>query len=223
MNAIDTKSPHPNAIDVGGKPYLRDAKGNLVPVETIGAADLLEDEMVRKIIGYAEELSAQIGRFKGHTFEDIGSLQALLDQEYGVKRGGRKGNVAFTSFDGCFKVTLQVADQLHIGPEIQAAKALIDECLREWSTDSRAELRALVDRVFNVDKEGTINRAELFMLLRLEIADERWQRAMQAIRDAIRVIGSKEYLRFYRRPEPTAEWESISIDIASARAPKAAA
>lgn len=213
---------HPNAIDVGGKPYLRDARGSLVPVETIGAADLLIDETVRKIIGFADELSAQIGRFKGHTFEDIGSLMALLAQEHGATLGGRKGNVTLASYDGCLKVQLQVADLLEIGPEIQVAKALIDECLREWSTDSRAELRALVDRVFAVDKEGAINRAELFMLLRVSIEDERWQRAMEAIRASIRVIGSKQYVRFYRRSDPTAPWESISIDIASARAPMAA-
>lgn len=217
---VTPKSP---VAVLGGKRYMENAKGALVPIETIGATDLLEDEAVRKIIAYAEDLSAQIGRFKGHTFEDIGSLLALLDQEYGVKRGGRKGNVSFTSFDGTLKVTLQVADQLHIGPEIQAAKALIDECLREWTADSHAAIRALVDRVFNVDKEGTINRSELFMLLRLEIEDERWQRAMQAIRDAIRVIGSKEYVRFYRRTTPTAQWEPITVDIASATAPAAAA
>lgn len=221
MNAVTLS--HPASIDVGGKPYLQDAKGNLVPLETIGAADLLIDETVRKIIGFAEDLSAQVARFKGHTFEDIGSLMALLAQEHGTTLGGRKGNVTLTSIDGCLKVQLQVADLLEIGPEIQVAKALIDECLREWSSDSRVELRALVDRVFNVDKEGTINRAELFMLLRVSIEDERWQRAMEAIRASIRVVGAKEYVRFARRPEPTAPWVSITIDIASARAPSASA
>src|SRR3546814_2012080 len=113
--------------------------------------------------------------FKGHTFEDVNGLQALIAQEYGVTVGGRKGNITLTSFDGCEKVQVQVADLIEFGPELQAAKALVDECLSEWSADSRVELRALVSRVFNVDKEGQINRAELFMLLRFEIADERWR------------------------------------------------
>jgi hypothetical protein len=202
-------------IDVGGKSYLRDAKGNLVPVETVKPTDLLMDETVRKITGFARDLSARIARFKGHTFEDVNGLQALIAQDYGVSVGGKKGNITLTTFDGCQKVQVQVADLIEFGPELQAAKALIDECLSEWSADSRVELRALVSRVFSVDKEGQINRAELFMLLRVEIADDRWVRAMAAIRDSIRVIGSRTYVRFYERDAPDAPWRAISIDLAT--------
>src|SRR3546814_8990830 len=72
---------------------MADAKANLVPVEAIKPADLLMDETVRKITGFARDLSAQIARFKGHTFEDVNGLQALIAQEYGVTVGGRKGNI----------------------------------------------------------------------------------------------------------------------------------
>lgn len=205
----------PAIVEVGGARYMHDAKRNLVPVETIRPADLLMDETVRKITGFARELSAQIARFKGHTFEDVNGLQALIAQEYGVTVGGKKGNITLMTFDGCQKVQVQVADLIEFGPELQAAKALIDECLSDWSADSRVELRALVNKVFNVDKEGQINRAELFMLLRVEIEDERWQRAMEAIRDSIRVIGSRTYVRFYERDAPDASWRAISIDLAS--------
>ncbi|PAL20496.1 sulfate transporter [Sphingopyxis sp. GW247-27LB] len=207
-------SAHPATIDVGGKPYLRDAKGNLVPVETVKATDLLMDETVRKIMGFARELSAQMGRFKGHTFEDVNALQALFRQEYDAPLGGAKGNITLTTFDGLEKVQVQVADLIEFGPELQAAKALIDECLVDWSADSHAALRALVSRVFSVEKEGHINRAELFMLMRFEIDDERWQRAMKAIRDSIRVIGSKAYVRFYERGGADEPWQTISIDLA---------
>ncbi|MBD3838136.1 DUF3164 family protein, partial [Brevundimonas sp.] len=96
------------------------------------------------------------------------------------------------------------------------AKKLVDECLVEWSTDSRPELQAIVQRAFNTDKEGLVNRAELFGLLRLEIADDRWQRAMKAIKESIRVEGTKEYVRFYRRPHARAAWSPVTIDVASA-------
>ena len=196
----------PTTIDVNGKAYLRDAKGNLVPVETVKPIDLLMDETVRRITGFARQLSAQIGRFKGHTFEDVNAFQALIAQEYGAHIGGKKGNITLTSFDGCQKVQVQVADLIEFGPELQVSKALIDECLSEWSADSRSEIRALVNRVFQVNKEGQINRAELFMLLRVEIEDARWVRAMDAIRDSIRVIGSRTYVRFYERTAPDAPW-----------------
>lgn len=114
------------------------------------------------------------------------------------------------------QIRVQVSDLIQFGPELQIAKGLIDECLTEWSADSRPEIQALVTRAFNTDRAGQINKAELFMLLRLEIDDERWKRAMDAIRASIRVTGSKEYVRFYRRRTVEANWEAITIDLAKA-------
>lgn len=204
------------AVNVTGKLYMPDAKGNLVPAEVVSTEDKLEDETVRKVMGFAEELSAQIARFKSHTFADLNAFQSLLEQHYGAKAGGAKGNVTFTTFDGLMKVQVQIADQISFGPQLQAAKRLVDECLVEWGADSREEIRAIVGRVFSVEKEGQINRAELFSLLRMDIADERWKRGMDAIRSAIRVTGTKEYVRFYKRDTPTAAWRAITIDLAAA-------
>ncbi len=211
-----TAGTHPAAIDVAGTPYLRDAKGSLVPIASVKAADLLMDETVRMILAEARDVSAQIAAFKTATFESVGDLQALIAQHYGAVIGGKKGNITLMSFDGCQKVQVQVADLLEFGPELQAAKALIDTCLTEWAEGGRLELRALVNRVFQVDKEGQINRAELFMLLRVEIADARWISAMEAIRDSIRVIGSRTYVRFYDREAPDAAWRAVTVDLASA-------
>lgn len=203
-------------VDVNGVAHMYDAKGSLVPVTLIRPADLLEDETVRKIVGHAAELSAQVARFKEHTFDDISAFEAILKQEYELTKGGAKGNKTLMSHDGLFKVTVQVADQIDFGPQLQIAKALLDECLTEWSADSRPEIRAIVTRAFNTDKEGQINRAEIFMLLKLDIEDERWTSAMDAIRDAMRVVGSKTYVRCHRRAAFDAPWEAITIDLAKA-------
>ena len=79
---------------------------------------------------------------------------------------------------------------------------------------SRLSCQALVTDAFDTDKEGKINRSKIFMLLRHSIEDERWQRAMDAIRDAMRVTGSKEYVRFYTRQRPEDGWQAITIDLA---------
>jgi len=201
---------------VNGKPYMADAKGALVPVELIKPADKLEDETVRKIMRFADDLSAQISRFRGHTMTDLGEFDALLEQEYGGKRGGAKGNRTYQTFDGLMKVTVQVSDFIDFGPQLQVAKKLLDECLNEWAADSRPEIRAVITRAFNTDKEGKVNRSEIFMLLRLDIDDPRWQDAMRAIRDAMRITGSKEYVRFYRRASVTDPWHAVTIDLAKA-------
>lgn len=213
--AAATTIPRP-IIEVGGAEYMRDAKGALVPVEIIKPADKLIDGEVRRIMGYAVDLSAQVARFKRHTLTDFANLMDLLKQEYGASLGGEKGNITLTSYDGLFQVRLQVADRLTFGPELQAAKALVDEYLTEATADAKPELRGIVTHAFNTDKAGLVNQAELFRLLRYEIADARWQSAMKAIKDSVRVEGTKEYVRFYRRDHPKAGWEAITIDVAAA-------
>ncbi len=203
------------AQELNGVVYMTDPKGALVPVSAIKVQDLLMDETVRKLIGDARFLAGRLAAFKAECFSELRAFNDLLEQEYDAKRGGPKGNVTFTSFDGLLKVTVQVADNIVFGPELQVAKKIIDECLLEWSADGRDEIRAIVMRAFNVDREGQINRAELFGLLRLEITDPRWQRAMQAIRDSMRIAGTKEYVRFHTKASPEAEWKPVSLDIAA--------
>lgn len=210
-----------NQVDQGvtiinGRAHMQDAKGRFTPLETIKPADKLQDETVRKIMNYARELSAQVARFKAHTFDDLGAFEALLAQEFGSKVGGAKGNKTFMTFDGLMKVSVQVQDYIDFGPQLQIAKGLVDECLNEWAADANAELRTIVTRAFNTDKAGQINRSEIFMLLRLDIEDERWQRAMEAIRDAMRVVGSKTYVRCHERDSHEDAWRAVTIDLAKA-------
>ncbi len=211
-----SEKPHPASIEVNGAWYLSDAKASLVPIAMVKPEDLLMDELVRSMVGKAHDLSAALSAFKLHAFETVGDFQALLAQQYDAKIGGKKGNITLTSYDGCMKLQVAVSDLVELGPELQVAKSLIDECLREWSADSRDEIRALVDRVFAVDKEGQISHSGLFMLLRVPITDERWLRGMRAIRDSMRVIGSRTYVRFYFRLTPDGAWRAISLDLASA-------
>lgn len=208
--------PEEGITIINGRPHMQDAKGRFTPIETIKPADKLQDETVRKIMGYARELSAQVARFKSHTFGDLGAFEALLAQEYGGKVGGAKGNKTFMSFDGLQKVTVQVQEYIDFGPQLQIAKGLVDECLNEWAADANAELRTIVTRAFNTDKAGQINRSEIFMLLRLDISDPRWKRAMEAIRDAMRVVGSKTYVRCYERDTHDGDWRAVTIDLAKA-------
>jgi len=210
-------------ITINGAEFFIDAKGRHVPAKLMKPEHELEDQTVRTVMGYADDLSAQIARFKGHCVDDIATFLALLGEKYGAKRGGQKGNMTFTSFDGCLKVQVAIADQISFGPELQIAKDLIDECIAEWSEGSRDEIRALVDHAFEPRSQGLVNREAIFSLRNVKIEDPRWEKAMQAISDSIRVYGSKQYLRFYRRASPTGSWENVTIDIASARAPRVAA
>jgi hypothetical protein len=74
----------------------------------------------------------------------------------------------------------------------------------------------LFTRAFNTDKAGQINRSEIFMLLRLDIEDPRWKEAMRAVRDAMRVVGSKTYVRCQIRDGADEAYRTVTIDLSKA-------
>lgn len=216
QSVILEENSKPGVTVINGREFMHNAKGGLDPVSNVKDQYKLEDQTVRKCIEFALNLNAQLSRFRGHTAADLSALDALLGEKYNVTIGGKKGNRTYQTYDGLMKIQVQVSDLITFGPELQVAKALIDECLTEWSADSRPEIQSIVTRAFNTEKEGQVNRADVFMLLKLEIEDSRWKKAMEAVRDAIRVTGSKEYVRFYQRASVEADWQPITIDLAKA-------
>lgn len=215
--AQDAAQKAPPTADSNDQPaYYEDAKGRMIPARLVKAADLLEDDLVRRLIDRAESISGMLRSFKGSVFEDVGAFLAILSDQYGALRGGKKGNITFTSYDGKLKVQVAVADHLTFGPELQVAKSLIDECIGDWSQDANANIRVLVDHAFRVDKEGQVSRESIFALRRVSIDDPRWARAMEAIADSIRIAGTKTYVRFYRRDSQESPWRSITLDLANA-------
>lgn len=211
--------PHPvpdGIIEAGGNLYMADGKGGLRAIENIPAMKKLQDEQVRKIFGFAFALAAQIARFKGHVYEDLGSLDALMMQEYGLKVGGVKGNRTYSTFDGLMKIEVRIQDRMVFGPEMQVAKAIFDKILTARAAGADPLIRSIITSAFDTDKEGQINRANVFVLLNVQDDDTEFQQGQEAIRNAMHVIGSKSYLRFQHREAFDAAWQTLTIDLASA-------
>jgi len=196
--------------------FLRDAKGRLVPVELVKPIDRTRDQLVSIIVAKAKNLREQIGAFKAEVFADIAAFIELSAEQYEVKLGGSKGNVTLTSYDGRFKIVRQIADHLAFDERLQAAHELISQCITEWSAGARSEIQALVNDAFQVDKQGHINTARVLGLRRLDIRDEKWQRAMKAIADSVQVTGSKPYVRVYERIGDSDQFQAIALDVAGA-------
>lgn len=194
--------------------YKQDAKGRLIPIETIKPIDLERDQLVAEIIEKAQVVSQALATFKETVFADIGAFIELSAERYDAKLGGAKGNVSLVSFDGRYMVKRANQDTLTFDEGLQAAKALIDECVHTWTEGARSELRALINDAFNVDKEGNISTGRILSLRRLDIQDEKWQRAMTALSDSVRVQCSKSYIRVYERVGDTDQYRQIPLDIA---------
>ncbi|MDK4685408.1 DUF3164 family protein [Kingella negevensis] len=187
-----------NEIDLSQ--YRQDARGNLIPIENIKEIDLDRDELVKEIFAAIEAPMRDLEQARRNGIEDVRAFVELAAEKYGAKPS-KKGNVTLHSFDGSLRVTVAMSDVLTFDERLTAAKTLIDECLDEWTQDSRQELKTIVQQAFDVNKEGNISTAKVLGLRRLNIEHEKWQRAMAAIDDSIHTQTTREYIRIHRRDE----------------------
>ena len=194
--------------------YMENTQGHFVPLSKIDKVDLARDELVKELVEKARAANGLLINTKKQMMGDVAAFCALSAEEYGVNYGGNKGNVTLLSYDGRFKVTRAMQDNISFDERLQTARELINACLREWTEGSPDELKAIVDRAFDTDKEGNISAGRILGLRRIKITDARWQEAMRAISDGMVINGSKAYVRVYER-DADGKYQPIPLDMAA--------
>lgn len=207
MSATQTVSEVP-------KGYIQNAIGDLVRLENVKPIDLDRHHMTIMLIEKARQQQQALMEFKNTVMDQIAQFMTQSFEKYGTKPGGKKGNITFHTYDGTLKVQFAVAESISFDERLQAARALINECILEWSKGANSRIKTLVDQAFQTDKEGNISTGRILSLRKLDMKDERWDRAMQAIADSIQVTDTKHYVRFYSRETSDSEFKAISLDIA---------
>ena len=193
---------------------MTDPQGRLVPVELVSEIDRLRDETVCNITAQAVAMQERLIAFKRKIRDDLLAYIELSFEKYGKKFGGKEGNVTLSSYDGRYLLQLAIDKVLYFDERLQAAKGLIDECITSWTAGSRAEVLALINDAFYVDKGGSVSAARILGLRRLQINDPKWKQAMEAITDSIQISGKKEYLRFYKRDEK-GKYQRMPLEVAA--------
>jgi len=194
--------------------YMMNPDGALMPIDKVKPAHKLEDETVRRLIAEAKVVSAALAKFKDIAMGDAQTFRAMVAEQYGANKGGAKGNMTLRSYDGALSIKVQVSETIDFGAELQAAKELIDDCVEDWSAGSNDNMKVLINNAFQVGKEGNIDTGRVLGLRRLDITDAKWESAMNAISDAVRVTGSRTYIRFYETGQD-GESHAIPLDLAS--------
>ena len=196
--------------------YWRNAAGSLVPVAKIKDIDKARNAVVIPIAMQAKVLSALLAKFKTQVMQAIDDFVAMSAAEYKAPMRGAagKGNVTLTSFDGAFKIDLQVADRIVFDERLQAAKTLIDACLHRWGKGANDNLKAIVLHAFRVDKTGTVSVARVLNLRQAKIDDPAWSQAMQAIADSMHAVSSVRYVRVYER-NPNGGYDAVPLNFAA--------
>ena len=198
---------------IDGRTYYEDQKGRLISSDMVNECDIIRDKIVGEMISEAKKISTDLSGFKKNAFDVVYAFVEHSNSEYGAKYGGKKGNIQLLSYDGSQRIQISIQDRLSVNEKIVAAKSLIEECLNDWTKESRDEIKIIVQNAFDVSKTGKINPESVLKLRSYKIDDERWKTAMKAISDAIIIEGTSEYIRFYERNEK-GMWEGISLDFA---------
>ncbi len=190
-----------------------DGAGNAIPPKYIDPWNKDQDRLVTRLIRLAVAVSEKISSLRDVSFGDIDKFMTATEKRYGVKVRTAGGNKTLTDFSNTLKIEIKVNNLITFDERLKLAKAIIDDCINRWSEGSNDNLRALIDEAFKVDKKGNLDRERVLGLRRIKIRDKEWEKAMGIISDSITVVGSKQYIRFWKKAE-SGSWESIPLDIA---------
>ena len=192
-----------------------DATGNSVPKKYVTPLDKRRDAMVERL--FREALAAQEKLIKLRRLVDAEVAKYLDSAAAEILNFERNegGNYTFTGFSGDKKVMVKVVNYIDFDERLQFAKQMIDSCLERWSEGANDNLRAVVFDAFKVDAKGRVDTKRILGLRRLNIKDQEWKQAMDLISQAVTVIAAKEYVIFQRRPDQSADWQTVRLDIAA--------
>ena len=112
------------------------------------------------------------------------------------------------------RILIAQQDTVTFNEQLQLAQELLNQWMNGKVSGIDANLKTLIDDTFYATG-GAIRTSRILALLRLNIKEAAWLKAMKLIRNSITVSGSKEYIRFYSK-NPSGEFELIPLDLSNA-------
>lgn len=200
--------------EIDGKTYYLKEDGTLVPEESVKPSDRLRDQFVLDAADKLLDLRQQMIKLKAEITADMESLVDVMAESYGVQRGGEKGNLSFTSFDGKVRIERRINEVVRFTEGLHVAKSLIDEYLEDITKDSSSELKQIVASAFRL-KQGQPDVKAVLKLKQLNISDERWIKAMQIIDDSKTLIPCNPSVCLYMKLPGAKKMEMQPLDFST--------
>jgi len=195
--------------------FWKDKRGQEIHRDLVPHEEKLKSELVYEITEGALVGVKMMERFKERVTRSIKEYMEMMREKYGLDvTKGTKGNLTLQSFDGLRKVQVAVQQHIDFDEKLSLAKEKIDAYLKEKTKDADPEIQTLIMNAFEVDKKGNVDAKKIFALKKYKISDPLWQEAMALIGDAVEIVGSKSYIRFYVRDSVDEKWRNISLDFA---------
>ena len=191
-----------------------DPRGNKYPVQNIKPLDREKERTLERIVTDARALQQLMADYKRRIIEELQEYKRRAGEQYDASFS-QKGNITLTGFSGDMQVEHMVKDRIVFNEKLQLAKELIDQCFHEWTEGANANLKAIVDHAFNVDKSGKVNREAIIRLRQINIEHPTWKKAMELTVEAEVVETTREYINIRVRENPDAKFESVNLNFST--------
>lgn len=204
-------------IEAATKPARRPAPTMTLPsgkVIKVPKPALERDRLVMRIVGKAKRLSAQLLDFRERSLRDIFALTEKSLKEYGWKlETGARGSIDLHSRDGRWKIEVRKDDKIAFNEQLAGVQTELRRVVRGWGEGSgNGNLLKVIDELFKPGRGGKLSSQRILGLQRMKIDDADWKTCMEALKDAVQVVGSATYLRVYERVGESDAWSLVSLD-----------
>ena len=196
--------------------FWMNKKGEPVHKDLIKIDEQIKTELVYGLTDTAQRGVDILERFKYTVVNRVEAYINEMREKYNLDVAkSMKGNITLVSYDGLRKIQIAVQTRIDFDEKLSLAKEKLDEYFTLKTKDSDPEIRTLITRVFEVDKKGNVNAKQILSLKSYKISHPVWVEAMAIIDDAVEIVGSKSYVRFYTRQSIKESWVNIALDFAA--------
>jgi hypothetical protein len=192
-----------------------DEAGNSIPATHIKSIEKVNEKITASIACQAIKVSQQLAKFKENCEKLVEQAFTAFKKHYQGSKQDFKGNITIFNFDRTIKVEVRVSDAIQFDDlTIMEAKAQLEAFLNDGISAKDAVIKQMVLEAFSTAR-GKLDVKKILALKRYadRIKDERYEKAMSLIDQAIRRPDSATYYRVWVKA-PQGHYEAIPLALA---------
>lgn len=194
--------------------FIRRPDGSYVELTKLEPRHQIAHELVLALFPKAVSASETLAELKKLALTEMRAYRDIMFSDYDLKVDGKEGGFSIKTACGTKKMELSISKHVSFGPELLAAKELLDQFLNEELEGSSDVVRDIVTDAFKLNAKGRLSTEGILGLRKHNWDSPLARRAMEAIDDAICRDSSTTYIRFYNiDPERKVE-TLVPLDLA---------
>lgn len=188
--------------------------GSYIDYKDVEPRQQLGHDLVSRFFPEAEALSDNLKALKKSVLSEMHAYRWVMMEDYGLQVGRPEGGFSLKTIDGLRKIEMSVSKHISFGPEIEAAKELLMQFLADELEGSSNVIQEIFNKAFKLSSTGRLDTGGILGLKTHRFDHPLWNRAMDAIDDALVADSSTVYVRFYNVDPENKQESLLPLDIA---------